>query len=169
MAVVHAPHLDLLGGALVDLLEREPHLDLQILAALGSAAAARATSATAEHATKGIVAKDVAKAREDVLEVREAAALEATAAALRAFKGLVPETVVLGALLRVAQHVVGLGGLLEELLGLLVSGILVGMVLDGHLLVGALDLVLGSVLGNSQHLVVVALCHHPAFFSDSVL
>ena len=52
----------------------------------------------------------------------------------------VAETVVEGALLRVGQHLVGLGRLLETPLGLLVAGVAVGVELHRQLAVGLLQL-----------------------------
>ena len=65
--------------------------------------------------------------------------------------------VVAPALVRVAEDAVGLGRLLEALLGLLVAGVAVGVVLEGELAVGGLDLLLRGVARDAEHLVVVAL------------
>ena len=46
------------------------------------------------------------------------------------------------ALLRVVEHVVGFGSLLELLLSLFVARVTVGMVFDGYLTIRFLDLVL---------------------------
>jgi len=69
--------------------------------------------------------------------------------------------VVRGALLRIRQHLVGLFGLLELLLGLLgiVTLVAVGVMLHGQLAVGLLDVVVGRVLRHAEDFVVVALCH----------
>src|SRR5262249_61368974 len=65
--------------------------------------------------------------------------------------------VVAPALVGVAEHAVGLGGLLEALLGLLVSLVAVGMELEGELAVRRLDLLVGGVPGNAQDLVIVSV------------
>ena len=68
--------------------------------------------------------------------------------------------VVLLALVGVAEHVVGLGDLLEALLGLLVVGVAVGVVLARELAVGLLDLLGSRLLVDAERLVVVgARCH----------
>src|SRR6185295_9083016 len=48
----------------------------------------------------------------------------------------------------------------ESVLGFLVARIAVGVVLEGELAIGGLDLLLGGVAGNAQDFVVVALCGH---------
>src|SRR6185503_724254 len=58
-------------------------------------------------------------------------------------------------LLGVAQDAVGLGRLLEPLLGLLVPRVAVGVVLHGQAPVGGLDLLLRGVAGDAEQLVVV--------------
>ena len=63
------------------------------------------------------------------------------------------------ALVRVGEHVVGGGDLLEALLGLLVTRVRVGVILPRELAVGLLDLVLGSLLVDPQDLVEVLLRH----------
>src|SRR5579871_3100582 len=63
------------------------------------------------------------------------------------------------ALLRIRQHLAGFLGLFEELLGLLVIRIAVGMVLHRQPPVGLLDLRLSSGLGYVEYLVVIALGH----------
>ena len=55
------------------------------------------------------------------------------------------ELVVLGAFLGIGKHFVGLGHLLELVFGGLVVGVLVGMMLDGQLAEGLLDLDLGGI------------------------
>ena len=58
----------------------------------------------------------------------------------------------------VGQHVVGLGDLLELLLGLRVAGVRVGVMLPGELAIGLLDLVLAwRVFRDAEDLVVVLL------------
>jgi len=64
------------------------------------------------------------------------------------------------ALFGVAQHFVGLGGLLEFLFGLFIAGVAVGVVFDGHLLVGAFDFVGRGRLFHAEYLVIVFLFSH---------
>jgi hypothetical protein len=73
----------------------------------------------------------------------------------------VAELVVGGALLRVAQHLVGLLRLLEVLLGLRVVRIAVRVPLHGEAPVGLLQVLLAGVAVDAQHFVVVALRHLP--------
>jgi len=107
---------------------------------------------------------------EDVLHVAErplatervaASAAGAATADAAAFLGLdeplVAQLVVLLSLLLVGQHLLGRLGLLELLLGLGVVAD-VRMVVADRLAVGLLDLLLGSVTGDSQHVVKI-LCH----------
>ena len=77
----------------------------------------------------------------------------------------VAKLVIAPALLWIGEHRVGLGGLLELLFGALVIGIPVGMVLERHLAIGALDLRLTGVLRYAEHVVVVALTHALATFT----
>mmetsp|Transcript_8074 Transcript_8074/g.15670 ORF Transcript_8074/g.15670 Transcript_8074/m.15670 type:complete len:339 (-) Transcript_8074:288-1304(-) len=67
------------------------------------------------------------------------------------------------ALLRVGQHLVGLLGLLELLLGLLrpVALVAVGVVLHRQLAVSLLDVVFRRVLGDAEDFVVIAFGGHP--------
>ena len=79
---------------------------------------------------------------------------------------VVAEGVVALPRLGVGQHVVGLGDLLEPLLG---AGVLVdvGVVRAGQLPVRALDLVGRRVRGDAEHLVEVApVGHQPALLGD---
>ena len=103
----------------------------------------------------------LARARGIVAVVSAAEAAEAAGpAACRAAHSGMAELVVTGALVGVRQHVVGLCGLLEFLLGLLVPGVFVGVELDGRFAVGLLYFVCVSVLRNAQHFVVIPFfCH----------
>jgi hypothetical protein len=64
--------------------------------------------------------------------------------------------VVLSTLLGVGEDLIGLGSLLEALLGLLVALVLVGMVLYSLLAEGLLDLDFRGVAVNAQYLVVIS-------------
>ena len=63
------------------------------------------------------------------------------------------------------EHVVGLGDLLEALLGLLVARIAVRVVLARELAVGLLDLLVGGVLAEPEGLVVVRSIGHRGVLS----
>ena len=67
------------------------------------------------------------------------------------------------ALVGIREHVVGLGDLLEALLGLLVARIAVRVVLARQLAVGLLDLLVGGVLADPEGLVVVGSIGHRGF------
>ena len=64
--------------------------------------------------------------------------------------------IVRGALVRVGEHLAGLLGLLEALLGLLVVGIPVGVILHREAAIGLLDLRLGGRPGYVEYLVIIS-------------
>ena len=141
--------LDLGGHAAHGVLEAELQVVAEIVAALCAGAAAAAGAA-----------EQIAKAEEvaqDIAEVGKSVGVETGGS--RAGHAGVPVVVVGGALLRIAEHAVGLGRLLEPLLGLLVVRVAVRVKLERHLPVGALQLLLGDVAADSQNLVVIALGH----------
>src|SRR5690606_5569484 len=119
-----------------------------------------AAAASAEEVAEP---EDVAEPREDVLEAGERARVEADAA-LTADAG-VPEAVVRGPLLRIGEHGVRLGGLLELLLGFLAALIAVRVVLEGELAVRRLQLGFRDVARDTENLVVVTLAHALATFT----
>jgi hypothetical protein len=69
------------------------------------------------------------------------------------------ESIVQAAFLRIGEHRVGLGRLLERLLRLVISGIAVGMMLQRKLAVRALDLLIRGLTLDAQDLVVITLAH----------
>ena len=132
------------------LVEIELELVLEIRAAKHLRAAAAATSATedvaehlAEHFAKGVGARVTA----------------APAALARSIDARVPMLVVDGALLAVAENLVGLLGLLEFLLGILVTRIAIRVKFHGKTTVGLLDVGLRRGARQIEHLVVVAFRH----------
>src|SRR4029079_8580505 len=98
---------------------------------------------------------------EDVAERPEPAtkALEATRAG--PVHSAVAEHVVCGPALPVGQHPIRLVQLLKAGLGA-VGGVDIGMVALGGATIGALDLLIGGVALDAQHLVVVPLGGHRA-------
>ena len=64
-------------------------------------------------------------------------------------------TVILGALLGIAEYRVGFGSLLELLFGFVVSGVAIGVVLHRQFAVSAFDLLIGGAFGNVQDFIVV--------------
>src|SRR5215217_328623 len=123
--------------------------DLQVVAQVR---ATRAGAAPTSPATAEDVAENLA---EDVVDVD---ALEPAAGATEALEGIarVSEAVVLRPPLGVAQHLVGLRGFLELLLGLVVPRVAIRVVLERHLAERALQLLRGDGLLDAQDLVVVA-------------
>src|SRR5262245_30178522 len=83
-----------------------------------------------------------------------------------AIEGGVAELVVGGALLGIAQRLVGLVQLLEPGLGALVAGVAVGMAVLGEPSKCRLDVLLARPPGEPQYVVVVALGHKPVFRSS---
>ena len=163
---LHAGNAQLFLGTLGNL--AEVHLDAhsQIGAtvhALGLTAATAAKEVT--EATKAAeTAKQVSELAQDVLH-RHAATI-ASATHLIAGK---TKLVITGALIGVAEDVIGLGSLLEFLLGSLFLGIalallLVRVVLDSQFAIGFLQVIGSGVLLHAQHLVVISLLSH---FSSS--
>ena len=145
---------DLLLDAARGLLER----DLKVVAKVGAVAAAVAPPAP-EHLVKDAAA--AAALAEDLPEDVERVVEPARAAGARArpLERGVPEPVVGSALLGVLQRLVGLGDLLEHLLGLLVAGILVRVVLDGLLAIRLLQLLLRRAPGDAEQVIIVLLGH----------
>ena len=88
--------------------------------------------------------------------------MESTAAAHAILKSGVPVAVVGGALIRVAEGLVGLTEFFEFLLRLVVAGVFVWMVFDGQLAVGALQILLADIAIDAEHFVVVPLFAHCA-------
>ena len=72
------------------------------------------------------------------------------------------------ALVRIAQHLVGLAGLLELLFRRMIARIAVRMILERQLAIGALQLLVAGIARNAQHLVVICFAHSvfkPVHFS----
>ena len=70
------------------------------------------------------------------------------------------ELVVTCLFVRVAEDGIGLGGLLEFLLGLFVAGIAVGMVFQSEFAVGLFQVFRSGVFVNAQDFVVISFCHN---------
>ena len=75
------------------------------------------------------------------------------------------EPVVARPLVAIGENRVGLGGLLEFLLSLLVALVAIGMVLKGQLAIRALDLLITGVFRHAEDLVVVPFTHAFATFT----
>jgi hypothetical protein len=137
---------DLLGDPGGRLDQRQDHAGLDV-GAVGRGAPA----AAARHPED--VAEDVREGREDVAHVAEAAAHAGVGAG-------VAEAIVAGPLLRLAEDLVGLGGLLELVLGLGVAWISIRVQLHGQPAVGALELAGVDVARDTQHFVVIPFFGH---------
>jgi hypothetical protein len=105
---------------------------------IGPGADSLATSATtpAKKIAENAAPKNVAEGIKDILDVRE------TGSTPRSLHSRMPESVVPGTFLPVAQDLVGLGRFLEEVGGFLIAGMAVWMVFDGQLTVSARDLLI---------------------------
>ncbi len=132
--------------------------DLHAVAQVGAAIDLRA--ATLPRRPPPRLAEDVAEdVAEGLGETAEAlAALRAAEALVRVDAG-VAVLVVGGPLLAVREHLVGLLGLLELVLGLLVARIAVRVVFHRELAISLLDVVVAGVLRDAQNLVIITLRH----------
>src|SRR6266540_2001662 len=128
-----------------------PWQALQVVAAAGARAGARAGG-------------ERVAAEEGVDHVGERSEAERVGRHLLAVEPGLPEGVVALPLLRVAEHAVGLGDLLEALLSVRVAGVEVRVVLARQLAVGALDLLGRGIAADAEHGVVVG---HPALLDSS--
>ena len=149
-------NFELLGYACGNLAQRKLHLEAQIAtletARPAASATSAETSAKSAHATE-----DVAKLTEDIIKVHAGTAK--SAGATHAIDALFSELVVTGTFVGVAQNVVGFSGLLKLLFGFLVVRIAVGVVFNGHLLIGAFYFVGTRRFLNAEYLVIVHICH----------
>src|SRR6266704_1287728 len=136
--------LDVGLGAEGGLLEGDLEVVAQVRPPARAAAAAPEEVAEAEE-----VAQDVAEVRED----------RGVEPGPRAHPGVTVGVVTL-ALLGVAERAVGFRALLEAVFRFLVARVAVGMVLEGQLAIGGLDLLLGGVARDPEHFVVVAFGSH---------
>ena len=101
-------------------------------------------------------------AAEDLAEEIEGIMESPTATAHAVLKGGVAIAVVGGALVRIAEGLVGLAEFFEFLLRLVVARVFVRMVFDGQLAVGALQVFLADIAIDAEHFVVVPLFAHCA-------
>ena len=142
---------DLALAAFEHLDQGDLHLGLEVVAARGAALAPAATAALA--------AEDVVEHREDVLDVHRVEVVSRAAA-----EAGVAVAVIDGALLGIAQDLVGLGAFLEADLRLVVARVLVRMPLDGEAPVGALHFVAVGIARDAEDLVVVGRGAHARIF-----
>ena len=146
--------------ALVGLLEGDVHLGLEIGSRTGtpSSCASTAPSSATENVPENI--------SENISEVGCTSATErpsCTEGALAAtthVRSSMTELIVHFALLRIRKVLVGLVDLFEFLLGLLVSGVLVRMELNGELPEGLFDLFGSGSPLHTQYFVIIAFVSH---------
>ena len=134
---------------LIGLLEADLHVVAEIGAALAAAGAVAAAPAAAHEVAEDVVEDVRHRGGEVVGEARTAAVLE----------GGMAEAVIGGALLRIAQALVGLVDFLELDLGGLVAVVAVGMELHGELAEGRLQHLLVAASRDAEDFVEVALAH----------
>ena len=132
-------NLELLHYAALHLLQAQFHAQAQVASPLFLGPCLSASSSATEG-VESVSAEDVAEHGEDVVHVHAGTAAETAEAA--GSRSVESELVILLSLLRVVQHVVSLGRLLEFLFGLFVAGVAVGVIFDGNLAVCFLDFVL---------------------------
>ena len=131
---------------------------------MSAASAATAKATKAAEATKRCtaaakeVAEDIAKHAEDVVGGHVL-----IVAACTTYSGKA-ELVIALTFLGVVEDIVCLGSLLELLfsfllLGITLTSLAVGVILDGALLVCALYLCIAGCLADTQHFVVISLLH----------
>ena len=149
VALLVALKLDDLGRVVGGL--QEVHLD--VAADIGAAAGAAAAAALAEHFAEEPLAEDVAEGGKDVADVVE---LRGPAAGHPG----VAVVVVGRPLVRMAEDLEGLGGLLEFDDGLLVARIAVRVVLQGELAIGFGDLTVAGGTIDAEDLIVIAFGGH---------
>lgn len=145
MATDQRRHLDLALDAVDRLFQLQLHDEAEIRTATLT------TTATATAAAED-VAKDVA---EDIAQIRATR----TAATTAAVQTGVAIAVVNRPLLGIAQHLVGLFGLLELVLCLWIIRIAIRMQLHGQTPKRLLQFVLGRTLLDTENFVVVAFGH----------
>ena len=124
--------------------------DVEVVAQVVAAPAARPRAAPpgAEE-----VAEDIG---EDFLEALAEVEAPEAPRALRSLERGMTEAIILRALFRIRQDLVGLVEFLEVFLGLFVAGITVRMELNRQTPVGFLEFVIPGAPGNSQDFIIVA-------------
>ena len=101
------------------------------------------TAKTTEATEAATTSKDITEHREDVVH-REATTAKATEAT-HTLRTVEAKLIILLTFLRIVQHIISLGSLLEFLLGFLITRVTVGVIFDGYLSIGLLDIILRGV------------------------
>jgi hypothetical protein len=138
-------------------LEPESH----IIAAARSIGICRALTRAAEEiikperSTAAATAENIAEHGKDIIHIHAASAEAAATAAV--CKRLMPKLIVTRALISIMKDVVRLGCLFELFFRLFISRITVWMILHCKLAICRLNFIGSRILGNSKHLVIIAL------------
>ena len=163
--------LDFLFNTSIDLLQGQFHLDTDIgttahTFALAAATATKTREAgkTASRKTGETTSEQITETFKDGIQVK----INIIASASSPAHARMTELIVTGFLVRIAQHIVGLGRLLELFLRLLVARITVGMVLHGFLSVGLFYLFSRRGFLHAQHFIIVSFFHTFNQFSNSL-
>src|ERR1017187_8814992 len=151
LAALHARHLDFRAHAEHGVLKAQFQIVAHVLAALR----ARALASAAGIAEKVAEAEEIAQ---DVAEIGEGFRIVAGRAAGALHAGMA-ETIVGGALLRIAQHAICLAGFLEFLFRARVVRIAVGMIPLGQFPVSAFDLLIAGFLADAEYFVIISFRH----------
>ena len=146
-------NLKLLGCSVDNLLQGKFNAQTLVTAFVHRFLPTSATSAKTAKSTEAHAFEYIAESRENVVYVGKSTASADTADSVET------ELVVSLTFLRVVEHFVGFGSLLELLLCFFVTRIAVRVILDGHLLIGPFYLVFAGILLDAQHFVIVAFCH----------
>lgn len=154
-------NLELLSDTCGNLLQTQLNTQSQISAPILRPLMSSATTKAAEATETTVTTEDVSERTEDVIHGESATTKTTTEASARCIKA---ELIILLTLLRVVQHVIGLGSLLKFLLGFLIARITIWMVFDGQTPVGFPYLFFSSAFGYAQHLIIVSLLCHDRIF-----
>ena len=152
-ALLHPVYTNLLLAAEGGLLKGNGQVGPQALPLLGTVAPLTAAAKATEAAAAKEGPNDVTQV--DVPHVKAAEAAAGTACAVVGVHPRMTELVVPGTLLLVGQDAVRLVHFLELGLGLLVSGVHVGVIFFGQFPVGLFDLIIGGAFAHAQHLVII--------------
>ena len=161
-------HTESLCHTLCNIFEREFDTDADIAAAFACRLTATASCGTAETAkvTAEAAPKDTA---ENIVEIHSMTAIEVvhvetagsvSSASKTLRTHVVAVLVVELTFFLVAEHIVGLGSLLEFLLGLLVARILIRVILNSLFAIGFLYFVGGGSFAHTEHFVVISFAVH---------
>jgi uncharacterized membrane protein len=123
---------------------------------LGATKAAKTATKTALATTAKVSAKNVAKHAEYVVHIHVLATAKTTGTRR---KCLVTKLIILLAFLRIAQHFVGFGSLLEFLFSFFVIRVAVRVIFQGHFAISFLDLIRRSAFVHTQYIVKISFRH----------